>query len=148
MRMESNQTRSVMADENYNLSGKIYLDINLLDDSTQIISSTILDPFESFFYYPTTIKSTAFLNMYFDIVEIQRRELLVELEETDMSPKQVERVYTNKMIELEDLTTIFFRNAERGENIYSMIRWNDYIMEGLNINNWELFGLEYEYPGQ
>lgn len=148
MKTTNDDTRSIMASDNYNLSVKIYLDINLINDSLQVLSSTILDPFESYYYFPRTTKSTAFLNMYFDIVEIQRRELLVELGKIAESPEDAKSIYDAKMLDLSSLGTVFFKNVERGYNKEGMLRWNDYIVKKLNIDNWEIFGLDYEFQDQ
>lgn len=145
MKLKNDDVKSIFAPDLYNLNIQIYMDVNYLNDSLQTITRTVLDPFESFFYFPATLKTMAFLNMYFDFVEIQRRELDLELKKVKRSPEEAGRVYQDKITEMNDLSILFFRNVERGNNKEGMLRWNDYIINGLNIDNWEIFRLEYEY---
>jgi len=56
----------------YKLSAQIYLDINEFNDSIDHLSASIFDPYESFVYYPIEPRILCLVNIYFDLVEVQR----------------------------------------------------------------------------
>lgn len=142
MKLENTEVKSLIAKDLYSLNAQIYLDINYLNDSLHTLSRTILDPFTSYYYFPTTLKSTAFLNMYFDLIEIQRRELESDLKINAHSPKEAEQIYSKKMYKVNQLSEQFFLDVERGNNEEGMIEWNKFIVDRLNIDNWEFFQLD------
>jgi hypothetical protein len=148
MQLENTDVRSTMATDLYSLDVQLYMDVNYLNDSLHVLTRTVLDPFTSFFYFPTTAKSTAFLNMYFDLMEIQRRELEVELNENARSAKEAEQIYNRKMYKLNQLSNSFFLDVERGNNKEGMLKWNEIIFQELKINNWEFFQLELAFKAK
>jgi hypothetical protein len=145
IKQENDDVKSAFIRDHYKLHVQIYLDVNFLNDSLHTLTKTILDPFSSFYYFPIDAKNTAFLNLYFDFMEIQRRELDRDLKKAGNSPQKAKAIYENKMLEVERMSNIFFSNTERGNNREGMLRWNDYVVKGLNINNWEIFALDFAY---
>jgi len=145
MKFHNDDVKSVLATDMYKIEMQIYLDINYLNDSLQCISKTIFDPFDSYYYFLPDNKSAAFLNMYFDFVEIQRLKMDEALKKADGSAQKAKRIYKNKMVELGRLSVAFFRDVNRGNDKEGMLKWNDYIVKGLGIDNWEIFELFYEF---
>ncbi|MCH8903806.1 MAG: carboxypeptidase-like regulatory domain-containing protein [Bacteroidetes bacterium] len=126
--------------ERYNLVVQIYLDINQLNDSLNIITSTVFDPFESYYHFPLTNEGMAFINMYFDVIEIHRRELdsaLGELEDI----RDMISLYDEKIEELEKISRSFFNDVVRGTNKDGMLKWNKFIRNEIKIDNIALFNL-------
>jgi hypothetical protein len=142
MKLENNDVQSLMATDLYSINAQIYLDVNYLNDSLHTLTRTVLDPFTSFYYFPTTAQSTAFLNMYFDLIEIQRRELELDLRSNADSPKEAEQIYAKKMYKVNQLSESFFLDVERGNNEEGMLKWNQIIVNELQIDNWEFFQLD------
>jgi hypothetical protein len=131
-----------MPSDRYRMGIKLYVDINLIDDSLNVLSSSVYDPFNTFFYFPIDDGSDCFLNLYFDLVEITRREFESELKNIIQTPGAVKELYDLKNGQLKKMTDQFLLEAEHGTNRDGMIKWNKYVEERLGINNMNLFGLK------
>lgn len=137
---DNNSYIGALPSERYHLKAQIYLDINYLNDSLNFLTRTVFDPFESYYHYQITDEGKAFINMYFDIVEIYRRELDAELQK-EKDAKTMMLTYNEKMKQLENTTNDFFRDVQHGTNRPGMIQWNEYIKKRLNIDNVAIFNL-------
>jgi hypothetical protein len=126
--------------EKYNLSAQIYCDINLLNDSLNVITSTVFDPFDSFYYYEMDANGAAFINMYFDLVEIERQDFLQSIK-TKTKRSEVEQAYLFSKQKLEIELKIFLKEVQRGTNEEGMVKWNAFILRNLKIDNLVQFGL-------
>jgi hypothetical protein len=69
---DAKATNNNIAVLQYNLEAAIYLDINELCDSLQYNTVTVIDTYKSYYHLPKTDESLAFINMYYDLIEIQR----------------------------------------------------------------------------
>jgi len=127
--------------ELYNLDVQIYLDVNKLNDSINHITATIFDPITSFYYYPITNQDLAFINMYFDLVEIFRIELEQEISNIN-DIDLIMNTYSSKMEKLKETSHSFFKDVEHGTNEEKMKKWNTYIINNLGIDNLSFFKLK------
>lgn len=130
----------MMPSDLYHLEAQIFLDVNELNDSLNYITKTIFDPFKSYYYFPKTNEGLAFINMYFDLIEINRRKL----EEAFRKEKNAESIiqsYNQKHIEFENTIKQFFKEVEHGTNENAMLKWNQIIRKELGIDNIAIFGL-------
>lgn len=125
--------------EKYNLGVKIFTDINTYNDSTDIRTATIFDPYESYFYLPMDNKALCFINLYFDFCEIERRKLEEKLKASRHDPAQLDAVETAFATELEARKREFFREVERGTKEAAVLKWNDYVRTQLGIDNVLIF---------
>lgn len=123
----------------YNLAVKIFLDVNTYNDSTQYLTATIFDPYESYFYLPMDKKTNCFVNIFFDLCEIKRRELQKQLNARNISPTQAQAMYQKCISELEILKNEYLKDVQRGTEEKKMIKYNLIVFNELNINNIELF---------
>ncbi|MBL0052424.1 MAG: hypothetical protein IPP29_13395 [Bacteroidetes bacterium] len=64
----------------YDLNVKLFVDVNTIADTVNIMTAAVFDPYKSYYKFPVTNASLCFINIYFDLVEIERRELDVELQ--------------------------------------------------------------------
>jgi len=126
--------------EKYKLTAQIYCDINYLNDSLNVISSTVFDPFESFYYYEMDNYGAAFINMYFDIVEIYRREFIHNIE-NENNREFVNETYALNQEILQQTQRQFFKDVQHGTNEEGMKKWNQFILDKLKIDNLEFFGI-------
>lgn len=127
-----------MPTEKYNLLAQIMLDINVFKDSTQIITHTIYDPYESFYYYEFSKSGVAFLNMYFDLVEIHKRKLdklIAGLTNVD----EIITRYSQVQEELKRASNLFFKEVQHGTNRQKMEEWNAQIQAEIGIDNLTFF---------
>ena len=124
----------------YNLVVQIYMDVNEFDDSIYVQTETIFDPFQSYYYLPLTKESTAFVNMYFDLMEIWRRELEAEISATEnKSVSAIQMLYQKKTKEIDQWQQEFFSEVLRGSARENMVKWNMVIVEKLGIDNIDFF---------
>jgi hypothetical protein len=91
----------------YNLDVKIFMDINQIEDSTYVQLATILDPFTSYSNLNKTAVTKAFVNMYFDFVEIKKRQLQRSIQGIS-AIKQIKECYTLANIELVKSSKSYF----------------------------------------
>lgn len=126
--------------QQYKLQTQIYVDVNKFNDSLNVSTRSYFDPYFSFFYLPQTPNTDAFVNMYFDLTEIKRREL-VELTKKAKTKKHIETIYQKCISELEIQHKAFMKETQRGYKLAGMVEWNDYIYERLQIDNVALFHL-------
>jgi hypothetical protein len=128
----------VLADK-YNLGVKLFVDINTYQDSTSIFSATIFDPYVSFYHLPIDNKAHCFINMYFDICEIERRILEGELKAAVKDVKQFDKSYHELETRFQAIKTQYLKEVDRGTNEPEMRKWNSYVREYLSIDNIAIF---------
>jgi hypothetical protein len=139
-RVKGNVPLEAPPSQQYKLKTQIYLDINTFNDSLYISTSSYFDPYFSYFYLPQTLQTDAFVNMYFDLTEIKRRELVTQLSNT-RSKKQMELIYEKSLADLALMHKDFVKETQRGANLKAMVKWNTYIYAQLRIDNVDLFHL-------
>ncbi|MFZ1257629.1 MAG: carboxypeptidase-like regulatory domain-containing protein [Saprospiraceae bacterium] len=125
--------------EQYKLAVKIYLDINSYRDSTHIITSTIIDPYESFYHLPMNNQTLCFINIYFDLCEIARRELEKKLKAQTNNIYRLKEIYNNFLTQFETKRNEYLKAVEHGTIEKEMIKYNNIVYEILRIDNIELF---------
>lgn len=125
--------------EQYKLAVKIYFDINSYRDSIHIITSTIIDPYESFYHLPMDNKTHCFINIYFDLCEIARRQLQEKLNASKNNDYRAKEIYNDFLTQFETKRNEYLKAVERGANEKEMKKFNNVVYEKLGIDNIELF---------
>lgn len=128
--------------DRYNFNANLYLDISLIEDSLHYQLKSILDPVNSYYHFPIQATDLAFMNMYFDLMEIHRRDMETEIGKlTNPKPedlKQLHAMYTNAF---ETTAAKFIEEVNRGKNHPAMKAWNQLIYQSLQIDNLSIFQL-------
>lgn len=127
--------------DQYNLSIKIFMDINSDQDSTHILTATILDPMESFYLLPMDNITHCFINIWFDLVEAERRRFDRELELSDKSGVTVQKMYDALKIRIETMKQHYMKETERGTRLEELRKWNRKVFTDLGIDNMAFFHL-------
>lgn len=130
--------RDVRVDD-YHLQVHLFMDLNPLADSLHWITTTIFDPYQSYFYLPMTKAARCFINMYFDLMEMERRKLEQRLLQTVRSEAAFLAAYALSVAEAEVLSERFFKEVMIGNNQKGMLYWNELIFKALAINNLATF---------
>ncbi|MFK8165444.1 MAG: carboxypeptidase-like regulatory domain-containing protein [Lewinella sp.] len=127
----------------YNLDVKLFLDVNFLGDSMTFQLMAILDPIDTYYYFYLKNNDHAFMNMYFDLMEIQQRQLRAELLLLSHPTKEeLDQLYEKHVAEYDKKARTFVSETKRGANLNNMEKWNDYIYNHLQVDNLKLFSLE------
>lgn len=134
-----NATSAIIANR-YNLEVQFYFDWNNYQDSVNVLTDVIFDPYKSYYHLPIDAFTTCFINMYFDLCEIQRRALQTkfnQLNKTNVSA-YFDCFYAFQ-ISAEKERQRFLLDLDRGTNERNLLKWNRYIYDQLNINNVQIF---------
>lgn len=123
----------------YDLKVQILLDITQTDDSLHYKSYTVFDANKTFFHLPGQPYTNSFLNIYFDICEIERRKMEGEFKRKSMTSAQMESLYKEAVHAMEIKTTTYLREVQLGKNEKALSEWNSYVKKNLNIDNMALF---------
>ena len=134
--------KGTLLSHRYNLEIQLFADVSETCDSIQVITKTIFDPYYSFYHFETTKESQAFINIYFDLMELQRRKLEQELHASDKTRKQVAIIYQQAVDRAKQMSSKYFKEVQRGTNKEALQQWNTVVVEALNIDNLALFGIE------
>lgn len=118
---------------------QILLDIVEVKDSLICTSYTVFEDINSYYRIPIDSDSHAFLNIYFDICEIERQKMQLVLDSSNMTLRQIEDLYEKTNNEITVKTTNYLYDVSYGKNNEKLNVWNDYVQEKLGINSIELF---------
>lgn len=128
--------------ESYRLGAKLFMDINTYEDSTNVVTSAVFDPWDTHFFLPVDSVTNCFLNMYFDIYEIHRRGLENDLQRRSFTEREAYQYYFRWEDMAREKVIKFLNEVELGSKIPEMERWNRYILDELGIDNMKIFGLK------
>jgi hypothetical protein len=131
-------SQSIPADL-YNLKVQVLLDVTQLNDTLFCKSYTVFDAYKTFYHLPEQPYTNVFLNIYFDICEIERRKMETILDNTSKTVTQVDSIYNLTLKGIENVTSRYLKEVQLGKDENSMEKWNNYINENLGIDNIKLF---------
>lgn len=126
--------------DKYELDVKIYMDINTIDGVNDVQLSTIFDPFTSYCFLDNTPQTSAFVNMYFDLIEIEKRELAKKVKSLS-SVEEIKNAYSQSLHAVKQLSNEYFSSVLGGKELLEMEEWNRVIEKELGINNLKIFKL-------
>jgi hypothetical protein len=126
--------------DKYHLEIQLYLDYNLYRDSLHILTKTILDPFKSRFDMPRDSLTAAFVNVYFDYMELLRREMHEALTKAQ-SIQNIELIYKSEKKRIAALARKAILEMHHGTQRENTEKYNQLIIDKLNIDNLKLFNV-------
>ncbi len=126
----------------YRLGVKIFMDVNSFGDSTNMLTATIFDPYESRYRLPQTPVALCFINIYFDLMEIERRDLILEIAASQKHISEIKQAYRQHQEHWSALSRRYFNEVQRGENLENLESWNQRVVAHLGIDNMAIFGLK------
>lgn len=124
----------------FDLRGKIYLEIDSCKSQTNVKTVALFDEYESYYFYRLDTLALCFINMYFDIVEINRKELETSIKESN-NKEFIYQSFEKQLEELKRQSINYFNEVELGRNKEGMLQWNETIRKELGIDNLSLFNL-------
>lgn len=123
----------------YRLKVQILLDVIQSGDTVHCSSYTVFDAAKTIFHLPEEPYTTPFLNIYFDICEIERRKMETEIGLKPRTVARVDSIYKQTVENMETVTRQYLKEVHLGKNENSMRKWNEYVIKNLNIDNLSLF---------
>ncbi len=132
--------REVRVDD-FHLQVDVFFDLNQLADTLHWQTATIFDPYASYFYLPIAAKEQCFINLYFDVMECERRRLEGMLLQSEKTEAALLATYQTFQMSLETKRQQFFRDTMLGNSRKGMERWNAVVKSTLGIDNLQHFGL-------
>ena len=123
----------------YQLNVQVLLDITQVKDSLYCKSYTVFDAAKTFYHISTQPWTNAFLNIYFDICEIERRKMEKELGTNDHNLAQIDAIYNKTRENITTITRKYLKEVQLGKNQEELINWNQYVITNLGIDNLHLF---------
>jgi hypothetical protein len=123
----------------YNLKTQILLDVTQLEDSLICKSYTVFDANKTFYHLPEQPYTSVFLNIYFDICEIERRRMADLLNSASFTASQVDSVYKLTGKRIDEITNKYQKEVQLGKEEKSLQKWNNYVKENLEIDNCNIF---------
>jgi hypothetical protein len=119
----------------YYLKGQLFLDMNFENGDADHLSAAMLDLDQCFYYLMPEKYSTCFVNIFFDLIEIQRRKLEKALAEAKPNEKRYAFLYQKFQDELEIILRTYINEVRKGANAEALIQWSNMVNDELGINN-------------
>ncbi len=123
-----------------NLVAQIYLDLDTVNGTLLHRSATVLDGNHSFDMVADQPWSAAFHNIWFDLCELERRELERRLDQPGTNLLRAKALHTEYTARLKALTQRYLEETAYGDRFSGLGPWNERVKRELGIDNLNLFG--------
>jgi hypothetical protein len=137
----TNKNKGMLDNKPYQLKAQIYMDVVPVGDSVHHFSVSIFDIKNTYFSTQLGDKINCFVNIYFDIYEIERLKMEEKLESRAYSVEEMNELYLKTMENAQDMARAFTSEANVGEDEAAMKKWSLYVYENLGIDNYKVFKL-------
>lgn len=145
-RPESKNLENVKPDvlpaNRYNLAVQVYMDYNIFNDSLYFNIATVFDPYKTYSFLPESPNTSAFINIYFDLMEIEKRKMKNLLIQANVRETDIEAIYLKCKIERGKISDNYFKQVQRGTNWQGLLYWNERVKNELGIDNIALFQVQ------
>ncbi len=122
----------------YDLKVQLLLDVNQKGDSLDCRSYTVFDEVHTIFHLPWQDYTIIFLNIYFDLCEIERRKMDAVLHQQNYSLAAIDSIYKASVKAMDQLTWKYLNEVNLGKNSDALKKWNQLVFDQLKIDNIEL----------
>jgi hypothetical protein len=127
----------------YELDVEIFLDIVQTEDTLVYFTETVFDIFQSYYNLPSDSLTNPFVNIYFDLAEMERRKMVKKIESLDeLSPEAILTIHQKGMEKLKSEWEVYLDKTLSGSSYKELLRYNEMIKEKLGIDNFEIFHLK------
>ena len=128
--------------DRYRFAVKLYLDYHWIGDSIIYQIYSIIDPVNTFYHFNINNLDLAFINMYFDLMEVQKRALSRRLDQLHApTDRQIHDLYQQHVLQFEQTSRKYLEEVHLGKHLQQMEAWNAHIVQHLGVDNLSLFGL-------
>jgi hypothetical protein len=138
---DATQRTAAIAANEVRLEAQLYLDVDSVAGGHRIFSATVFDAFNSYYRLPELPVTEAYLNLYFDLCEVERRELDAALRAPGLGLYTIRQLHAAATARMKRTTDQYQREVRLGKDRAALERWNDRVKQALGIDNLELFHL-------
>ena len=136
----TSQKRHPFDKDRYHLECNLYLDVTPLDTGFSYQLYTTIIPRLSYYHFYMSEIDQVFINMYFDLLEIQRRHLDSKLKALRIYDKEIiENLYRQSKLNHLKTADQYIADTDRGRNMVGLRKWNKYILDQLAVDNLRLY---------
>ncbi len=135
LKTKPHYTTDMYLDDFCNLKGQIFMDINKFGDTTSVLTATLIDLDDSFFDLKKEIYTDCFINNYFDLIEIQRRIMVKDINRSNYSVYQIDSVYNADISQLDKTLSLYLNECNQGSNVEELEKWTKFINKSLGTDN-------------
>lgn len=135
---ERNYRNAAFISDLYDIEVVFFIERNRSLSEAEVMSEAMLDPYRSFYRMPMTPSANCFLNIYFDLAEIERRKFM-ETYDPEWSEESFQEAYEGLIQKMERIKSVYFSEVDRGEDLEALGKWNDRVKEKLGIDNMAIF---------
>lgn len=125
---------------------QLYLNIDSTATGYRTFSVTVFDGLHSLYQAPPGPHTDLFLNLFFDLCEIERRRMQAALDTPGLTLERIKALHSSAEAAMADTTLRFMKETRYGEDMRALQRWNEHVRDRLGIDNAALFGAEAERP--
>lgn len=125
--------------DRYALKAGIFLDVNPVGEGLQHFSASVFNVNESYYHLKEDANTNCFINIYFDLVEIERRKMEDDIGKNPNSWTHIKGCYTKAVLEIETMGLKYLKEVERGHNKKKLEEWNRKVVDVLGIDNVKTF---------
>lgn len=122
----------------YNLNVQFLLDITQKEGAFDFKSYTVFDAAKTFYHLEEDAGTKAFLNIFFDLCEIERRRMENQLISSGNTIQKIDSIYTEAVKRKDEITKQYLKEVQLGKAKNFLSKWNDYVIENLGIDNLKL----------
>jgi len=119
----------------YDFSAQIFLDRNVNQDSTSYIAQTLINIDKSFYHLKKNKNTTCFINLYFDQVEIAKRNMLSILNNKMWKKSEVDSIFQYTQYALNKNLKKYLNLVNHGKNEDQLILYIEKVKNNLQIDN-------------
>jgi len=119
---------------------QLFADYNKYSDTSNVLTATILNPYNSYYYLRVDNPIRVFMNLYFDIAEVERLNMIDELNNmSNLSYEDLLNIHDKYTIYKEEMWRKLSQETQNGVLKNRFIQWNQYIKNALDIDNFSFF---------
>lgn len=123
----------------YDFKVQLFLDINPVDSIFDCKAFTVFDLTKTFYKTDENENSNAFINIYFDICEIEKQRMEKKIIDNNQNIEVINAIYDETLIKMDSITNQYLIDVKLGKDYKELKEWNEYVLENLGIDNIKMF---------
>ena len=124
----------------YHLEVQLFLDVTQKEGKYFFKTFTVFDAVKTFYHLEEGDETKAFLNIFFDICEIERRRMENQLNSSANTIQKIDSIYQEAVRRKDEITKKYLNEVQLGKAKKFLSEWNDFVFKNLAIDNLKLFG--------